>query len=404
MTESTRHRFIAFISRREEMLDYASLQPRAEFVFASYSPLDGNSVYINARDLSAAMNVFRGLHQEKPFTAILNRKEKCVVPASRLALALGLPPITLDPEVARDKFRMRKLLNNGEAFPRTKLIRNSGDLEFVDSSMFPCIIKPRFGFNSRSAVRAASRSELEAAYREQQTLYGALPKQDGTGSDFVVEELIPGSEHNVETLVKDGRSLFHLVSDKLPMTPPYFIEVGDNMPSSLCASAQAACSAAAECAIRLMGIRNGWTHTEVKLDGRRAIAIECAARMGGGYFETLFQRVYGLDRMQTLMLLFCSADLPEKPAVQAFAAARRLVVYGPLGRRVLPAAADLFRAANVKLIWPEDAAAISRELAGPPVEFNNTLFEFVAFGSSAAAAQSVADNLLLQAQRNLVQH
>jgi hypothetical protein len=38
------------------------------------------------------------------------------------------------------------------------------------------------------------------------------------------------------------------------------------------------------------------------------------------------------------------------------------------------------------------------------VEFNNTLFEFVAFGSSAAAAQSVADNLLLQAQRNLVQH
>ena len=153
-----------------------------------------------------------------------------------------------------------------------------------------------------------------------------------------------------------------------------------------------------------MGICNGWTHTEVKLDGTRAIVIECAARMGGGYFETLFQQVYGLDRMQMLMLLFCSANLPEKPAVQAFAAARRLVVYGPLGMRILPAATDLFRAANVKLIWPKDTATISRKLAGPPIEFNNTLFEFVAFGSSALAAQSVADNLLLQAQRNLVQH
>jgi biotin carboxylase len=270
--------------------------------------------------------------------------------------------------------------------------------------MFPCILKPRFGFNSRSAVRVATRGELKAAYNEQQALYAALPKQDGTGSDFVVEELIPGSEHNVETLVKDGHPLFHLVSDKLPMTSPYFIEVGDNMPSSLCDSHQAVCTAVAERAIRLMGIRNGWTHTEVKLDGTRAIAVECAARMGGGYFETLFQEVYGLHRMQMLMLLFCSPDLPQKPAVQAFAAARRLVVYGSLGRRVLPAAAELFRPANVKLIWPEDPAAISRELAGPPIEFNNTLFEFVALGSSPASAQSVADNLLLQAQRNLVQH
>jgi hypothetical protein len=37
---------------------------------------------------------------------------------------------------------------------------------------------------------------------------------------------------------------------------------------------------------------------------------------------------------------------------------------------------------------------INRKLAGPPVEFNNTLFEFVAFGSSADEADMVADHLL----------
>ena len=148
--------------------------------------------------------------------------------------------------------------------------------------MFPCVLKPRFGFNSRSAVLVTDKGQLETVYTEQYRLYLQLPKQDGTSADFVVEELIPGSEHTIETLVKDGRPLFHLLSDKLAMTPPFFVEIGDNMPTSLAPSRQATCIAAVERAIRLMEISNGWAHTEVKLEDCRAVVVECAARMGGG--------------------------------------------------------------------------------------------------------------------------
>jgi len=136
--------------------------------------------------------------------------------------------------------------------------------------MFPCVIKPRFGFNSRGAVLVADRHDLAAAYGEQHSRYAHLPKQDCTGDDFVVEELIPGSEHTVETLVSDGVPLFHVISDKLPMTPPFFVEVGDNMPSCLPQARQDACREATERAIRGLGIRTGWTHTEVKLDGNKS--------------------------------------------------------------------------------------------------------------------------------------
>jgi len=401
MPDPERHRFIAFVSRREEMREYIEMNPTCDFDFTSFSPLGADVVCINPQNLYEAVNAFSAMHRERPFTAVLNRKEKCVIPASRLALALGLPPLSRNPEVARDKYRMRKLLNSSDDHPRTTLIRASTDLGQIEASMFPCVVKPRFGFNSRSAVMVTDKDQLETVYAEQYRLYSQLPKQDGTSADFVVEEFIPGSEHTIETLVKDGRPLFHLLSDKLAMTPPFFVEIGDNMPTCLAPSRQATCITAVERAISLMEISNGWAHTEIKLDGCRAVVIECAARMGGGYFERLFHEVYGINRMQMLIALFLGCEIPPTPSLRTYAAARRVVVYGPLRWRDLTSAHDLFQATNLILLWPESSSEISRELAGPPFEFSNTLCEFLALGSSPEAAQQLADHCLLRAHSSL---
>jgi len=395
--DSRKPRFIAFISRREEMADYTALSPEADFVFASYSELGPDEVCVDPHRMGEAVNTFRDLHADHPFTAVLNRKEKCVIPAALLATELGLTPITSKPDLARDKFAMRRALNGSDPFPRTMLVRDMRDLDRVEPDMFPCVLKPRFGFNSRAAVRVGNRAELASAYRDQHARYAQLPKQDGTNSDFVVEELITGSEHNVESLVKDGEPLFHLVSDKLPMTPPFFVEIGDNMPSRLPDDAQDLCRRATDHAIRAMGIRNGWTHTEVKLDGHKSTVVECAARMGGGYFENLFQDVYGINRMAMLIDLCLGRSTTAAPTPRLHAAARRLVVYGPAQLRKLRNAHDLFADDRVRLVWPDAITKIDRELAGPPSEFNNTLCEFIAFGASGDEAAELADKLVAEA-------
>jgi len=376
---------------------HASLRPRTDFAYASFSSLGPDVVHVDPMQMEATIRRFADMHRTAPFTAVLNRKEKCVVPAAMLAAALGLPPITSEPELARDKFAMRRALNGGSVFPRTVLVREARDLECVAADMFPCVLKPRFGFNSRSAVLVEDPAELAVAYGEQHARYACLPKQDGTNSDFVCEELVRGSEHTIETLVKDGLPLFHLVSDKMAMTPPFFVEIGDDMPSRLPAADQHACRAATERAIQAMGIRNGWTHTEVKLDGGHAVVIECAARMGGGYFENLFALAYDLNRLRMLIDLHVGKDAIPTPVIRRHAAARRIVVDGPSRPRTLENAVALFADPRVTLVWPPTPAHIDREVAGPPHDFNNTLCEFIVCGSTGAEAAAVADEIVAHA-------
>jgi hypothetical protein len=166
------------------------------------------------------------------------------------------------------------------------------------------------------------------------------------------------------------------------------------MPSRLSASQQRACIDATERALDCLAIRNGWTHTEIKISNLGAVVIECAARMGGGYFETLYREVYGINRLRVLASLFSSGDSMPIPMAKTYATARRVVVYGPSKMRTVANIETLFHGKNVRLLWPDSVSKVNRQLAGPPVEFNNTLFEFVAFGSSADEADMVADHLL----------
>ena len=397
MSDPRRPRFIACISRCEEIPDYTSRAPDAEFVFASYSDLGAKAIQIDPDRMGEAAARFARLHAEQPFTAILNRKEKCVVPAAYLASVLGLPPILVAPDLARDKYEMRRALNGTASFPGTVLIRDAGDLSHVSDAMFPAVLKPRFGFNSRSAVRVSDRSELASAYADQYAHYSLLTKQDGTNSDFVVEEFIAGTEHNVESLLKDGRVLFHLISDKMGMQPPFFIEMGDNMPSTLPPAAQHACMDAAGKAIDALGIRNGWTHTEVKWHGDQVLVVESAARMGGGYFEELIETVFGIDRMGMLIGMYRGNAPSQAPASRVHAAARRVVVYGAERMRILRNPEILTRDSHIKLVWPRRVDQINRIMTGPPFDFNNTLFEFMAVGTSAREAEARADGVLEEA-------
>ena len=381
-------RFIAFISRESEIEGYRARAPEAEFAFASFSDLGDKAIPVDPGNLDPPIAALR---ERGPWTGVLNRKEKCLIPAALLAQALGLRPILKEPEIGRDKYRMRQALNGGAEFPRTFLLPNPDAADALPVDLFPCVLKPRFGFNSRSVCRVRSRVELKRVLCRQQMAYRALPKQDGTNADFVAEDLIPGTEHTVESLVKDGEVLFHLVSDKDAMQPPYFVEVGDQMPSRLGEDEQALCRAAVEGALRKMGVENGWTHTEVKLHKGRAVVIEAAARMGGGYFEEMISEVYGIDRMKVLMDLHQGLPLPEAPQPRCHITARRVVSYDVERILNFSNGAKLFANENLRLIWPDSLLKVPRLVVGPPADFNNTIFEFFARGETAEEARALAD-------------
>ena len=396
MTEIGR-RFIAFISREDEGVGFCRKWPHHDFCFASFTPGLPDTVAINAHRPDDMVAAFRKLHAEKPFCGVLNRKEKCVIPAALLASALNLPELIRNPQLARDKYSMRLAMNVATPGPRCLLLQTRHDTEAVPRDFFPAVLKPRYGFNSRSVCLVNNHAELLSSYDIQRASYLSLMRQDGTSADFVVEELIEGSEHTIDSFVVDGTAIVHLLSDKRPMQGPWFVETGDNIPSALSADQQHQVQQCTSETIRSLGIQNGWTHTEVRVGLNGPVPIECAARMGGGYFEQLIRAAWGIDRMDWLIRLFSGAALPARVDAPRPVCGRRYVVYGPPRAYQLKNAQQLFATPGIQLIWPEKMEHIDRVLTGPPLEFSNTLFEYMAEGDSQVAALSVAERVLKQA-------
>lgn len=388
-------RFIAFVSSPAEAEAHARAHPGHEHAFASFADLGDRGFKVDPADDEPFLDRVAAEHRRAPFLGVLNRKEKCLLPAARLADRLGVRPIIDDPLIARDKHRMRLALNGDAPGPRSLLLRGEADLAAAGPDCFPGVLKPRFGFNSRAVVLVRDHAELVAAFRQQHPAYAALPKQDGTNADFVLEDLIPGTEHTIDVLVADGVGRTFLVSDKDAMRPPHFVEIGDRAPSRLSAADLATVREAASVAIRRLGIRNGWSHVEVRLQAGRAVTIEAAARMGGGYFEQLTLRAWGIDRMAALIDLHLGLPLPGD-APRQHVVGRRVLVNGVRWVALRRGAAACARP-GVQLVWPASISAVRRIAVGPPHDFKNTLLEYVVGADTPAGADRLADTVEAEA-------
>jgi len=364
-----RPRFLAFASRPEEAGDWQRRLPDVDLSFAGHAIFQPGVLAFRPEDPEVFLQALAVEHRRRPFSGLVNRREKYVVPACLAARELALAPPALRAEPVRDKLAMRRALG-GEVI----LVREP-PLD-VPVRLFPAILKPRFGFNSRGVVRVEGPSDLARQLRRQRAFFAHLRRPDSASLDFVVEPWFPGTEHTAETLVREGRVEWCLVSDKMPMLPPFHVEVGDLAPSRLSPEGhQQVCAAVREAVARL-GIWTGWAHVEVKLDGGRAVVIEAAARMGGGCHEELNQEVYGLDRVRVLANLQLGGPLPEPPAPRAWAAVSRAVVNGIGYVRVPRRLRERVEAEGARLLWPQEHA--SRLVIGPPFGYKNTVYEVMA--------------------------
>jgi hypothetical protein len=273
-------------------------------------------------------------HRERPFAGVVYWREPYVVVATHLAERLGLPVVLENPMFARDKFAMKKALRaQSVRCAESAVVARATDLDHVRPSLFPGVLKPRYAFASICAVRvddilaarrelAEKRDKLRTTHIERVDL-GVPPEPD-----FVLESFVGGSEHTVESFVANGDVTLQIVSDKLPMLPPHFVETGDVMPSRLGEEAQSLLRDAARRSIAALGIRWGWTHTEIKLWNGEAWVMEVGARMGGGYTRELVRAAFGLDMLRALFDYVSKGTAPVLGPPRAVALGRRFVVSG----------------------------------------------------------------------------
>jgi len=373
-------RFLCFINEARDIGEFHQDFPEHEFFFVSQLPLPGANAVVRPETVGQLLEEVGRQHAAKAFSGMVfgSGVEMYVKIADQCARALGLRRFVTDPEAVRDKHAMRLALAGRVACPESRVVTAEQAAADLPDLRFPCVLKPRHGFGSICVFKATNRSELTAAQRGMQAALDFLVRRHPLvipSTDMLLESFVGGTEHTAELFLVDGQPVLELVSDKLPMQAPYFIESGDVMPSRLAADAVERIMAAARAAAAAVGVVWGWAHVEIKLDGGVAHVIEIAGRPGGGYTRAMVRMAYGLDPRRVLIEAQTGL-LPIHPDSEASTVFGRNVVCEGIELVVaLPGLAEAERCDGFHVVRNRFQGT-PRIFLGPPLSFDSTILSY----------------------------
>lgn len=181
---------------------------------------------------------------------------------------------------ATDKIAMRKRMQAfGVPIPKFYEVKSLKEFLYIAEKMpYKFILKPADNAASRGVILIDKKQNLEEAYN-----YCIHYSRSGGA---LVEEFMEGPEVSVESYSVDGEPHIITITDKIVTALPFFVELGHTEPSRLSPMQQNEIRNLAEAAIRAIGMKNGPTHTEIKLTPTGAKIVEIAARLGGDFITS----------------------------------------------------------------------------------------------------------------------
>lgn len=234
---------------------------------------------IDLKDKTAIEAFARSLVSSGGLDGVLTAGTDFSATVAWVAERLGLPGIPYEVALnASDKSRMRARFSEaGVPSPRflvvSSLAESAGKLPFD----FPVVVKPVDNMGARGCRRADDPASLSSAVAD------ALSYS--RSGRAIVEEFMDGPEFSVDALVSGGKITICGLADRHIYFPPYFIEMGHTMPTSVPSDVSADILAVFERGVRALGIENGAAKGDVKLTSRGPMIGEIAARLSGGYMS-----------------------------------------------------------------------------------------------------------------------
>lgn len=231
------------------------------------------------------------------------------------AVAKDLNLVGIDEETAlkaTNKVEMRKALKeNNVPIPMFFKVSTKNDffnaVNMVKNSGYKVIIKPADNSGSRGIdlIDDFSPASLEKAYE--------YTKSYSRNGDILIEEYMEGAEVSVETITTNGSCHVIQITDKLTTGAPYFVEMGHSEPSQYSEEMKKRICEVAIAANRAIGIKNGPSHTEIKITKNGPKIVELGARLGGDNITThLVPLSTGVDMVEACIKI----ALGEEPNIE----------------------------------------------------------------------------------------
>jgi biotin carboxylase len=199
---------------------------------------------------------------------------------------------------------------------------------FGEAHGYPFIVKPVEGVASMGVLRVDGPHELDAAWRHITDVRAHPLEAPAFGSvdvdGFIAEEYLDGDEVSVESFSFDGRHIVLSVTEKT--TFPNFVEAGHALPARLDDDTTAEVIAATHAFLEMAGVRQGPSHTEMRLTGAGPRVVESHTRPGGDRIIEMVEAAYGVDQERYTVGWPCRAvpELRERPPARCAAATRFL--------------------------------------------------------------------------------
>ena len=330
-----------------------------------------------------------GLAEQYDVTGVWTYDETLVVATASSAETLGLPGLGGEGvQNCRNKHRNRQVLTAaGLPQPRFAYVTDAATARTAAEQIgYPVVVKPRGAGASIGVVRAGSPQDIERCFAIAEAgSYGGARAYEGGA---LVEELVGGPEISIDGAVHGGEYLPFCLARKLVGMEPYFEELGHVVDAEDPLWADDELLRVLAEAHRAAGVRDGITHTEVKLTDRGPVIVEINARIGGDLIPYLGRLATGVDPAYVAVDLARGLRPDLRRSESAVFGIRFL--YPPRDGRIRAVGLP-DRAAVPGLVQAAQVVADGTELLLPPRGFLSRYAFVICRGSTAAECQAALD-------------
>lgn len=217
-----------------------------------------------------------------------------------------------DSKCATIKSYMRERLKQCSVpIPEYYAVHNIEEFESaVEKLKGYCIVKPADNAGSRGVVllnegeKEQGKATASSNVRQDRIEIYEYSKSNSRNGIVMVEEYMTGAEVSVEAMTVDGDTKILTITDKYITPLPYFVEIGHSEPSNLDEKTQEKIKQVALQAVKAIRLKNGPSHTEIKITKDGPKIVELAARLGGDFITSrLVPLSTGIDMVGNSVVL-----------------------------------------------------------------------------------------------------
>lgn len=238
-------------------------------------------------------NILEGVHKATPIDAIITLTEKALPLVTKASEYLGLKCTPSEViELIHDKSKMRTFLSSFDDYsiPFSQPSTPEDLIKFSENYGFPFIVKPQSGVGSQGVHKINKASDL------------SLIK---SYSDLIAEQYILGDEYSVECFSFNGKSELISITEKKLLggeNSVNFTEVGHCIPAAISDRKRKHIESYVSKFLDIIGLKDGPSHTEIKVENDTIRIIETHNRIGGDRISSLVKLSTGIDLVELSIL------------------------------------------------------------------------------------------------------